>query len=119
VTTNNFSLLMDELAAADQARQRAPMRKAQDGDWVREWVQGRREPDAAAPSLQTILRRFDSLGRESEAIAKAMPAPLTPSPREIFARAYQHFTKLVAEGRLSGLDACRVESRFHHIAERL
>jgi hypothetical protein len=119
VPTNNFSALLDELHAADTARQRAPLRKAQGADWIAEWTRGRHEREAvAARSSRSVFGSLERLTRQADGMLKAMPAP-QPSPRESLARAYGHFTKLVAEGRLSAVDACRAEARFHHLAEAL
>jgi len=124
---SNFSLLLDELHAADQGRQRgATLAKASGGDnWVAEWVATRRERDSAAGarSLRANLDAMDRLTAEMSGMAKAMPAPMTlpakATPREAFTKAFGHFQTLVAAGELSTIDVCRAEARFHHLADRL
>ena len=81
----NFDLLLNELHAADRARSRgATLAKAADGDWVR----GRRQRDAAAAPLRAHLAALDRMIGNMGAIAKALPAAVSASPRETFAKAF-------------------------------
>jgi hypothetical protein len=120
---SNFTLLLDELHAADHVRQRGTtLAKASGGDdWVGDWVRGRRQREAAAVghSIQANLRTLDRLTGEMTAMAKAMPTSSQASPGEAYTRAYGHFSAMVAAGQFTADAACRIEARFIRISEQL
>ncbi len=121
---SNFSLLLDELHAADQARQPgAPLAKAGDASWISNWARGRLQRDSAAGarSLRANLDAMDRLTAQAVGMRKAMPTP-RPSPataKAAFGNAYARFTEMVRQGQFTAADAARIEAHFHHLGDRL
>jgi hypothetical protein len=110
---SEFSALLDELEEESFRRRLGELRKATgDADWVKRFWSERR----AAPRHDAAIGK---LSAQLEVMAKAQQIAARPTPRQQFDQVHAAFRESVAAGRLTGVQAARIEAGLHRVERGL